>query len=79
MTFLAGGYARIEAGSSGFAKTMYISPNYLAQTAMFNTIYGQSITSNIQLLSTQGCIGILWIIIILMFTAASVSGRRKMA
>lgn len=79
MTFLAGGYTKIEAGSTVFAKLMYISPNYIAQTALFNTIYGQPVTTNIQLLSTGECIGVMWIITIIMFIIASVSGRRELA
>lgn len=79
MTFLAGGYVPLNVGDSVFARIMYISPNYLAHTALFNTIYGQPITSNIQLLSTAECIGILWIITIIMFVIASVSGRREIA
>lgn len=79
MTFIAGGYARIQAGNTAFAKIMYISPNYLAQTALFNTIYGQPVTSNTQLLGTAGCIGVLWTITIIMFLIASVSGRRRIA
>lgn len=79
MTFIAGGYAPLNAGSSAFAKIMYISPSYLAQTALFNTIYGQSITTNIQLLNTTECIGIMWAVTIIMFIIASVSGRRELA
>lgn len=79
MTFLAGGYAPINTGNLGFAKFMYISPNYLGQTALFNIIYGQPVTANIQLLSTAECIGIMWAITIIMFIIASVSGRRELA
>ena len=79
MTFLAGGYTPISAGNSVFAKIMYISPSYLAQTAFFNIIYGQPVTSNIQLLSTAECIAILWIITVVMFIIASASGRRELA
>lgn len=79
MTFLAGGYTPIFVGDSMFARIMYISPNYLAQTAFFNTIYGQPITSNIQLLSTVECVGVLWIITIIFFIISSVSGRRQLA
>lgn len=79
MTFLAGGYAPLNVGDSIFAKVMYVSPNYLAHTALFNTIYGQPVTSNVQILNTAECIGILWVITIIMFIIASVSGRREIA
>lgn len=79
LTFISGGYAKIEAGNSLFSKIMYISPNYLAQSAMFNSIYGEPVTSNIQLLSSTQCIMLLWILTAIAFLAASVFGRRRVA
>lgn len=79
LTFIAGGYTKIEAGNSLFSKIMYISPNYLAQSAMFNSIYGEPVTSNIQLLSSTQCIMLLWILTAVAFLAASVFGRRRVA
>jgi ABC-2 type transport system permease protein len=78
-TFISGGYTKIEAGNSLFSKIMYVSPNYLAQTAMFNSIYGEPVTSNIQLLSSTQCIIMLWILTSVVFLAASVFGRRRVA
>jgi len=40
-TFIAGGYIRLAIPSGSLISyVQYLSPNYLAQTAMFNTIYG---------------------------------------
>ncbi|MDF2675235.1 MAG: hypothetical protein K0R09_3507 [Clostridiales bacterium] len=79
LTFISGGYAKIEAGNSIFSKIMYISPNYLAQSAMFSSIYGEPVTSNIQLLSSTQCIIMLWILSAIVFLIASVFGRRRIA
>lgn len=78
-TFISGGYTKIEAGNSIFSKIMYLSPNYLAQSAMFSTIYGEPVTSNIQLLNSTQCIIMLWILSAILFLIASVFGRRRMA
>lgn len=64
-TFLAGGYAKFDAGAIS-----YISPNFLAQTAMFNTIYGGPPVQ------TYSLIGGLWGLILIMFMVSSIAGRR---
>lgn len=71
MTFLAGGFFRINPPSGSWLATLqYLSPNYLAQTAFFTTIYGGG-TSTILTMSAA-----LVLIIFFTFTAALTAERR---
>ena len=71
MTFMAGGFFRINiAPGSWMAYGQFLSPNYLAQTALFTTIYGGDQET---LLVTLGIMGLL---IVATFMAAILSERR---
>ena len=67
-TFLAGGFVKIDMGP-----LKYISPNYYAQTAMFNSIYNGDTGIALQ------NIGILWLFVIGASAIAIVLSRRKRA
>lgn len=67
-TFLAGGFVKIDMGPLKF-----ISPNYYAQTAMFNSIYNGDTGIALQ------NIGILWLFVIGASAIAIVLSRRKRA
>jgi ABC-2 type transport system permease protein len=71
MTFIAGGYFPASQMGPGIEKIGFISPNYLAQQAMFNTIYGGSAiqTTNVMLA--------IWIIAIVAFIIAGLTERRS--
>lgn len=70
-TFLAGGYFPASQMSPVFEKVGYISPNFLAQQAMFNTIYGGSATE------TRNLILAIWAIAIITFIIAGLTERRN--
>lgn len=71
LTFVAGGYAKFDVDpNSLFSKIRYISPNHLAQTAIFNNIYGGSAVE------AQNMIIIMWIMILAFIIIASLFGRR---
>ncbi len=73
-TFIAGGYIPLAIHSGSLISyVQYLSPNYLAQTAMFGTIYGGD--------SAKTSLMVLGLIIFIMasFVIALVSERRKMA
>ncbi len=67
-TFLAGGFIKVDMGPLKF-----ISPNYYAQTAMFNSIYNGDTGIALQ------NIGILWLFVIGASAIAIVLSRRKRA
>jgi len=68
-TFVAGGYYKVSLpGAIGYIQ--YLSPNYLAQTAMFNTIYGGPANQTIIMLA--GLISI----VIVTFAVAMLAERR---
>lgn len=69
-TFISGGYAKFS-GIEGtwFEKISFLSPNTLAQRAIFNTIYGGTGTSNY--------IMVMVIVTAMVFLIASIGGRRK--
>jgi ABC-2 type transport system permease protein len=70
-TFVAGGYTPFSVEpNSIFEKVRYMSPNYLAQTAIFNNIYGGPSAQ------TQSCIVTMWVMIIGLIIIASLFGRR---
>lgn len=69
-TFVSGGYAKIGNAGSAFDKLASFVPNKMFHTAMFNTIYGGSISQ------TQTCIVGLIGITVVLFIIASVFGRR---
>lgn len=71
MTFLAGGFFRINPPSGTWLGTIqYLSPNYLAQTAFFTAIYGGDSGT---ILTMTGALGL---IIIGTFAAALTAERR---
>lgn len=67
-TFLAGGFVKVDMGPLKF-----ISPNYYAQTAMFNSIYNGDMGIALQ------NIGILWLFVIGASSIAILMSRRKRA
>lgn len=67
-TFLAGGFVKMDMGTLKF-----LSPNYYAQTAMFNTIYEGDMTLAYEYL------GVLWAIAAAAGVAAVLVARRKKA
>ncbi|MCX7747868.1 MAG: ABC transporter permease [Clostridia bacterium] len=71
-TLLSGGYAKFSTDNEVFNTIRYIFPNHLAQTSMFNTIYEGSM-SQVYL-----CLAIMWVMIAVMFIAASSAGRRRL-
>ncbi len=70
-TFIAGGYFKFTAPGPFFAALQHVSPNYLAQTAIFNTIYGGPAAQ------TAAFLGAMWLIILGTFAAAVAVERRK--
>lgn len=64
LTFISGGFTRLD-----FDMLSYISPNYLAQTAIFNAMF------NAGSLSTWSYIGAMWGIIALLGLVTLVAGR----
>lgn len=70
-TFIAGGYFPASQMSPIFEKLGYISPNYLAQIAMFNTIYGGSTAQTFNVMLA------IWIIVIVAFVIAGLTERRS--
>lgn len=73
-TFIAGGYIKFPVPDGSFlAVLQHISPNYLAQTAIFNTIYGGD--------SRQTVMMVLGLTAFVLFTfgAALLAERRKTA
>ncbi|MBE6984691.1 MAG: ABC transporter permease [Ruminococcaceae bacterium] len=67
-TFLAGGFVKIDMGAVKF-----LSPNYYAQTAMFNSIYGGDMSI------AYSYIGVLWGFAIAASALALALSRRKRA
>ncbi|MDF2520519.1 MAG: transporter permease [Clostridia bacterium] len=70
-TFLAGGYFPSSQMGPAMEKLGHISPNYLAQQAMFNTIYGGSTAQTTNLIIT------IWAIVIAAFIIAGLTERRS--
>lgn len=70
LTFVSGGYSKINASGSMFDKLVFFAPNKMFQTAMFNTIYGGSINQ------TQTCIIGLIVATMIVFLIAVSFGRR---
>lgn len=68
-TFLAGGYFKVVLPSS-FAWVQYLSPNYLVQTALFNTIYDGPARQTIAMLTAMAGI------IIVSFVVSMLAERR---
>ncbi|MBK3494736.1 ABC transporter permease [Viridibacillus sp. YIM B01967] len=66
MTFIAGGYVKLD-----LEELMYLSPNYLAQTAIFNNIYGGSA------LQSQVCLSVIWAITACVIISAFFASRRR--
>lgn len=71
-TFISGGYFVVDGMFSNglIKKLLYISPNYLAQNAIFNNIYGGAAGE------TQVCILALWIMILVLLVVSVFAGRR---
>ena len=67
-TFLAGGFVKVDMGT-----LKYISPNYYAQTAMFNSIYNGDMGIAMQ------NIGVIWLFTIGASVVAILLSRRKRA
>ena len=70
LTFISGGYFPTDALSPIFAKVSLLSPNYLAQRAIFNTVFSGAFSE------TLTYFGIIWAIIITTFIVAAWAGRR---
>lgn len=68
-TFLAGGYFKISLPRS-IGWVQYLSPNYLTQTALFNTIYQGPKQQTLLMLLAMACI------ILVSYGAALAAGRR---
>ncbi|HOL17899.1 MAG TPA: ABC transporter permease, partial [Bacillota bacterium] len=71
ITFMAGGYYRFSIPGKIFSALQHLSPNYLAQTAIFNTIYGGAAAHTGALLGAMGAI------ILGTFAVAMAAERRK--
>ncbi|MFZ5354123.1 MAG: ABC transporter permease [Bacillota bacterium] len=69
-TFIAGGYVPIDILSSTLEKFSVLSPNYLAQQAIFNTIFSGPGAE------TQSFLIIIWVASAGMFIASALAGRR---
>ena len=69
-TFI-GGYVKIVAPGPVFNALQHLSPNYLAQTAIFNTIYGGPGTH------TAFLLGVMGLFILITFAIAMAAERRK--
>ncbi len=67
-TFLAGGFVKMDMGPLKF-----ISPNYYAQTAMFNSVYGGDMSI------AYSYIGVLWLFALAASAVALMLSRRKRA
>ena len=76
-TFLAGGYAAIITTDASVSKVMHLSPNFYAQTAMFNTIYPDGFKATVQFHSTQGYIMCMWCFSLIMFGIFYIVERRR--
>lgn len=72
-TFLAGGYVPINSSNNVFASIRMLSPNFLAQTAIFNTIYGGEV------LDIYISTGILWAASLIMLLVSLAAARRVKA
>lgn len=70
-TFLAGGYFPASQMGLVLEKIGIISPNYLAQQALFNQIYGGSATQ------TSNSLILIWTIAIIAFAIAGLTERRS--
>lgn len=70
-TFVSGGYIKLPESNQLFSKLKLISPNHLAQTAMFNQMFGGAKGElQLQLL-------IMWAMIGVFFLGAVMVGRRR--
>lgn len=78
-TFIGGGYVAIIAADMNVSKTMHLSPNFYAQTALFNTIYPDGFKATYQFYTTQGYILQMWYFTIIMFVILFLVERRKSA
>jgi ABC-2 type transport system permease protein len=70
-TFIAGGYFPASQMGPAIEKLGYISPNFLAQQAMFNIIYGGSVTQTINAMLA------IWAIAVIAFIIAGFTERRS--
>ena len=73
MTFVSGGYMKLDSDNNIFTTIQYFLPSRLGQTAFFNSIYNGY--SN-QIFSS---IAVIWIGTIIMGLISVVFGRRKLA
>jgi ABC-2 type transport system permease protein len=76
-TFVSGGYVLITADDKIFALVQHLMPNYLAQTAIFDSIYSGPINENYQFFNTNGYIIAMWSISLLLLVITAFVGRRK--
>ena len=72
-TYIAGGYFKIASPGPVFNALQHLSPNNLAQTAIFNTIYGGPVTQ------TAFLLGLMVLFILVTFAIAMVAERRRLA
>ncbi|GEM_PF-4605783 len=72
-TFVAGGYVRLDHPGPVLGFLQRISPNYLTQTAMFNTIYGGPQRETLLYMAS------LWALILILFIAGITAMRRQAA
>ncbi|MFX0547733.1 ABC transporter permease [Hathewaya histolytica] len=72
-TFLGGGFVKIDFGQGILGKLSRMTPNYLAQDAIFKSIYGGD--SKEILLNILG----IWILTFILFIGAKIAGRRDIA
>ncbi|WP_027634623.1 ABC transporter permease [Clostridium hydrogeniformans] len=69
-TFLGGGFVKVDFGDGFLGSLSHITPNYLAQSAIFNSMYGGTASS-----IYMNILGI-WILTIIFFLGAKFVGRR---
>ncbi|ABR50285.1 ABC-2 type transporter [Alkaliphilus metalliredigens QYMF] len=70
-TFVAGGYMPLDQQGGLLGIMRGLSPNHYAQRAIFNTIYSGNMEQ------VKSSIGIMWLMILAVFTISIVKGRRK--
>lgn len=70
LTFLGGGFVKVDFGNRFLGKLSHITPNYLAQNAIFKSIYGGNLKEIF--LNILG----IWVLTLILFIGAKIAGRR---
>ncbi|MCG8500922.1 MAG: ABC transporter permease [Firmicutes bacterium] len=70
-TLLSGGYMKFVIDNQAFNRLRHLIPNYLAQTAIFNNIYGSRTGQSYMIVAA------IWAMTLVMFFIAFIAGRRR--